>query len=107
ADPAAAPGAGRGPALGVGVRGAALVRARATGRTRPAGAGAATARIQSLNPTGERRMAREVFCSKEQRTVEGLDFVPWPGELGRRVFASIGKPAWAQWIAHQTMLINE
>ncbi|MDX2299661.1 MAG: oxidative damage protection protein, partial [Xanthomonadaceae bacterium] len=23
------------------------------------------------------------------------------------VFDEIGKPAWAQWLAHQTMLINE
>ena len=23
------------------------------------------------------------------------------------MFASIGKPAWAKWLAHQTMLINE
>jgi Fe-S cluster biosynthesis and repair protein YggX len=52
-------------------------------------------------------MPRTVFCVKEQRETEGLDFVPWPGALGQRVFASIGKPAWAAWLAHQTMLINE
>jgi Fe-S cluster biosynthesis and repair protein YggX len=52
-------------------------------------------------------MPRTVFCVKEQRETEGLDFVPWPGELGKRVFANIGKFAWAAWLAHQTMLINE
>lgn len=52
-------------------------------------------------------MARTVFCSYEQRDTEGLDFVPWPGELGKRVFANVGKSAWAAWLAHQTMLINE
>jgi Fe-S cluster biosynthesis and repair protein YggX len=52
-------------------------------------------------------MPRIVFCTKEQRETEGLDFVPWPGALGQRVFANIGKPAWAAWLAHQTMLINE
>ena len=52
-------------------------------------------------------MARTVFCSYEQRDTEGLDFVPCPGELGKRVFASVGKSAWAAWLAHQTMLINE
>lgn len=52
-------------------------------------------------------MARTVFCLLEQRETEGLDFIPWPGELGKRVFAGIGKPAWAKWLAHQTMLINE
>jgi Fe-S cluster biosynthesis and repair protein YggX len=52
-------------------------------------------------------MTRTVHCMLDQREVEGLDFAPWPGELGQRVFAHIGKPAWARWLAHQTMLINE
>ena len=52
-------------------------------------------------------MARSVFCEYERRETDGLDFVPWPGELGRRVFAHIGKGGWAAWLAHQTMLINE
>jgi Fe-S cluster biosynthesis and repair protein YggX len=52
-------------------------------------------------------MPRTVHCEYEQRDTEGLDFVPWPGELGKRVFARIGKAAWAKWLAHQTMLINE
>src|SRR5690606_41853878 len=52
-------------------------------------------------------MSRTVFCEYQQRDAEGLDFVPWPGELGKRVFAHIGKPGWAAWLAHQTMLINE
>lgn len=52
-------------------------------------------------------MPRTVFCQHQQRETDGLDFVPWPGELGRRVFAGIGKEAWAAWLAHQTMLINE
>lgn len=52
-------------------------------------------------------MTRTVFCEYEQADAEGLDFAPWPGELGRRVYAHIGKAAWAKWLAHQTMLINE
>ena len=52
-------------------------------------------------------MSRSVFCQYQQQEAEGLDFVPWPGELGKRVYAGIGKPAWAAWLAHQTMLINE
>jgi Fe-S cluster biosynthesis and repair protein YggX len=52
-------------------------------------------------------MARTVFCQKSQQEAEGLGFVPWPGPLGKRVFEGIGKPAWAEWLAHQTMLINE
>ncbi len=52
-------------------------------------------------------MSRMVFCQKTQTETEGLDFIPWPGELGKRVFEHIGKAAWAEWLAHQTMLINE
>jgi Fe-S cluster biosynthesis and repair protein YggX len=52
-------------------------------------------------------MSRSVFCEYEQRETEGLEFIPWPGELGKRVYAGIGKQAWGAWLAHQTMLINE
>jgi Fe-S cluster biosynthesis and repair protein YggX len=52
-------------------------------------------------------MSRQVFCQYARREDAGLDFVPWPGELGKRVYAGIGKQAWAAWLAHQTMLINE
>ena len=52
-------------------------------------------------------MSRMVFCQREQRETEGLDYVPWPGELGKRVFADIGKASWMGWLAHQTMIINE
>jgi len=52
-------------------------------------------------------MSRIVHCHYQQADAEGLDFAPWPGELGQRIYAGIGKPAWAKWLAHQTLLINE
>ena len=52
-------------------------------------------------------MSRTVYCEKTRTETEGLDFAPWPGELGKRVYGHIGKAAWAEWLAHQTMLINE
>ena len=52
-------------------------------------------------------MARTVQCVRLGEEAEGLDFPPLPGELGRRVFENVSKPAWQQWLAHQTMLINE
>lgn len=48
-----------------------------------------------------------IHCVKLGQEAEGLDFAPWPGELGRRIFEQVSKPAWSQWLAHQTMLINE
>ena len=52
-------------------------------------------------------MARTIQCEYQKCEAEGLDFVPYPGELGQRIYAHIGKPAWNAWLAHQTMLINE
>jgi len=52
-------------------------------------------------------MSRMVFCVRQQRETEGLGFIPWPGALGKRVFEHVGKAAWQEWLAHQTMLINE
>lgn len=52
-------------------------------------------------------MSRTIHCAKLGIDAEGLDFAPWPGPLGQRIFAEISKPAWQQWLAHQTMLINE
>ncbi|MDR1528900.1 MAG: oxidative damage protection protein [Burkholderiales bacterium] len=52
-------------------------------------------------------MARTVHCVKLQRDAEGLDFPPYPGALGQRIFENISKEAWQQWIRQQTMLVNE
>ena len=52
-------------------------------------------------------MPRIVHCVKLDREGEGLAFAPWPGELGKRVYDNVSKEAWATWLAHQTMLINE
>jgi Fe-S cluster biosynthesis and repair protein YggX len=52
-------------------------------------------------------MARKVNCALLKREAEGLDYLPYPGELGKRIYQQISKEAWAQWVAHQTMLINE
>ena len=52
-------------------------------------------------------MARTVHCALLKKDADGLDFAPYPGELGQRIFNNIGKQAWAAWLAHQTMLINE
>ncbi|WP_295580070.1 oxidative damage protection protein [uncultured Lamprocystis sp.] len=52
-------------------------------------------------------MSRTVACVKLGREAEGLERQPYPGELGKRVFAQVSKQAWADWLRHQTMLINE
>ncbi len=52
-------------------------------------------------------MARTVHCIKLNKEAEGLDFPPVPGEMGKKLYLSISKEAWQQWLKHQTMLINE
>ena len=52
-------------------------------------------------------MSRTVKCVKLGREAEGLDFPPYPGALGKRIFENVSKEAWAQWLKHQTMLVNE
>ncbi|MDA8093862.1 MAG: oxidative damage protection protein [Betaproteobacteria bacterium] len=52
-------------------------------------------------------MTRMVKCVKLGREAEGLAFPPVPGELGKRIFENVSKEAWATWLRHQTMLINE
>jgi Fe-S cluster biosynthesis and repair protein YggX len=52
-------------------------------------------------------MARTVKCIKLGREADGLDFPTYPGELGKRIFENVSKEAWAQWLKHQTMLVNE
>jgi Fe-S cluster biosynthesis and repair protein YggX len=50
---------------------------------------------------------RTVQCVVLKREAEGLERAPYPGELGRRIYDSVSKEAWARWLKHQTMLINE
>ena len=41
------------------------------------------------------------------RQAEGLDFPPYPGPLGKRLWEEVSKEAWAEWMKQQTMLVNE
>ena len=52
-------------------------------------------------------MSRTVNCIILKAEAEGLDYAPYPGELGQRIYDSVSKEAWQRWLAHQTMLINE
>ncbi len=52
-------------------------------------------------------MARIVNCIKLGKEAEGLDYPPYPGELGKKIYTNVSKEAWQLWIRHQTILINE
>lgn len=52
-------------------------------------------------------MSRQVQCVLLKRELPGLERVPYPGDLGRRIYENVSKEAWGSWLKHQTMLINE
>ena len=52
-------------------------------------------------------MSRTVQCIKLGQESEGLEKPPFKGELGQKVFDTVSKTAWRQWLEHSKMLINE
>jgi len=48
-----------------------------------------------------------VHCVKLGEEAEGMDFPPYPGDLGKKIYESVSKEAWQLWLSQQTMLINE
>jgi len=52
-------------------------------------------------------MSRKVQCVKMGEELDGLDFPPFPGPLGQKIFEKVSKEAWKQWLNQQTILINE
>lgn len=52
-------------------------------------------------------MTRMVQCVKLGKEAEGLERIPYPGELGQKIFENISKEAWQMWMDRQTMLMNE
>ena len=52
-------------------------------------------------------MTRMVNCAVLGAESPGLKRVPYPGELGQRIFDNVSEEGWNQWIERQTMIINE
>ena len=50
---------------------------------------------------------RMVKCVKFGREMPGLDRAPWKGDLGKRIYENVSKQAWAMWVDHSKMLLNE
>src|SRR5579872_4831094 len=69
--------------------------------------------VRTAKGSLEARMADEktgphmVQCAKFGRKMEGLDRVPWKGEIGQRIYDNISKEAWKLWIEHSKMIMNE
>lgn len=52
-------------------------------------------------------MSRMVQCVKLKKEAEGLEFPPYPGELGTKIWQSVSKEAWSNWVQIQTRIVNE
>jgi Fe-S cluster biosynthesis and repair protein YggX len=50
---------------------------------------------------------KKIMCKKLKKEGEALSYLPYPGDLGKRIQENISEEAWEQWVSHQTMLINE
>ena len=51
---------------------------------------------------------RSVFCVKLKKDLPGLKESPFDGHpLGQRIFDNVSQQAWAQWLEHQKMILNE
>jgi Fe-S cluster biosynthesis and repair protein YggX len=49
----------------------------------------------------------QVTCTRCGRTAEGLPFPPYPDALGARIQGSVCAACWREYMARQTMVINE
>ncbi|MEK9626469.1 MAG: oxidative damage protection protein [Gammaproteobacteria bacterium] len=52
-------------------------------------------------------MINKVHCVVLGRESEALERAPWPGELGQRILREVSREGWQQWLAKQTILMNE
>ena len=58
-------------------------------------------------PAATNKSGRIVHCVKFQKDLPGLDAVPWPGELGQRIYESASQEAWKLWEERMKMILNE
>ena len=50
---------------------------------------------------------KKIMCKKLKKEAEALDYLPYPGEIGKKIQENISREGWDLWVNHQTMLINE
>lgn len=50
---------------------------------------------------------RTVICKVLKTEAEGLDEVPYPGELGQRIYDNISKQGWQEWLKRLATILNE
>jgi Fe-S cluster biosynthesis and repair protein YggX len=51
-------------------------------------------------------MSHVVQCVKFGQELPGLEKLPFPGELGQKIYDNVSQQAWKMWLDHQVNLIN-
>ena len=52
-------------------------------------------------------MAHMVQCAKYKAEMEGLDEPPFDNDFGNKIYNSVSKKAWGEWLERQKILLNE
>ncbi len=52
-------------------------------------------------------MTRMVMCKKLGKELPGMEVAPMKGDIGERIYNEVSQEAWALWLKHSTMVINE
>ena len=52
-------------------------------------------------------MTKIITCVKLKQESEALDFQPFPGSLGKKIYNNVSKIAGQEWLEKQKMLVNE
>lgn len=58
-------------------------------------------------PGPDKSAVRKVFCVKFQKELPGLDEPPFDGPLGQKIFENVSRDAWAMWVDHCKIILNE
>ncbi len=52
-------------------------------------------------------MARIVTCVKLGKALPGMDWQPYPGELGKRIYENVSEQGFHLWLEAAKLIINE
>ncbi|VAW33017.1 FIG001341: Probable Fe(2+)-trafficking protein YggX [hydrothermal vent metagenome] len=50
---------------------------------------------------------KTINCIKYGKNQQSIGYIPYPGELGKKIHLQISQKFWAEWLNYQIMFINE
>ena len=52
-------------------------------------------------------MPNTVFDQRYKQEMEGLDEPPFDSDFGQKIYKTVSKKSWSEWVERQKMLLNE